>query len=78
MGRQEVRNYGDLLIIIMLVDSLTSEVVGIASDGISLGSGKLLAKSSSTSSQMIGWQRAYEIWLNKLREQLDASHVGTH
>ncbi len=76
VGHQEVRSYGDLLIIIMLVDSLTNEVVGIASDGISIGAGDLLAKSSSTSSQLIGWQRAYEIWLNKLQRQLDNSHLN--
>ena len=74
VGHQEVRSYGDVLIMIMLVDSVTHETIGVASDGISLGAGSLLAKSSSTSSQMIGWQRAYEIWLNKLRDQLDRSH----
>ena len=76
VGHHEVRNYGDLIVMIMLVDSVTHETIGVASDGISLGAGTLLAKSSSTSSQMIGWQRAYEIWLNKLREQLDGSHEG--
>ena len=74
IGYQESRNYGDLLIIIMLIDSVTGDTIGVASDGIVLGAGDLLAKNSSTASQMIGWQRAYEIWLNKLREQLDSSH----
>ncbi len=74
IGHQEVRSYGEVLVVIMLVDSLTNEVVGIASDGIALGAGSLLAKSSSVSSQQIGWQRAYDIWLTKLREQLDISH----
>jgi len=78
VGHQEVRDYGSVLIIIMLVDSTTNETVGIASDGITLGAGSLLAKNSSVSSQMIGWQRAYEIWLNKLREQLDISHAVTN
>ena len=76
VGRQEVRNYGDIIIMIMLVDSVTRETIGVASDGLSLGAGTLLAKSASTSSQMIGWQRAYEIWLNKLRTQLENSHAN--
>lgn len=74
IGYQESRNYGDLLIIIMLIDSVTGDTIGVASDGIVLGAGDLLAKNSSTASQMIGWQRAYEIWLNKLRTQLETSH----
>jgi hypothetical protein len=73
IGSQESRNYGDLMIIIMLIDSVTGDTIGVASDGIVLGAGDLLAKNSSTASQMIGWQRAYEIWLKKLRTQLEAS-----
>jgi hypothetical protein len=61
------------MIIIMLIDSVTGDTIGVASDGIVLGAGDLLAKNSSTASQMIGWQRAYEIWLKKLRTQLEAS-----
>jgi len=73
VGHQEIRNYGDVLIIIMLVDSLTNEVVGVASDGISIGTGSIFAKNSSKSSQLLGWRRAYDVWLNKLREQLESS-----
>jgi hypothetical protein len=73
IGTQEARGYGELLIMIMLVDSVTRETIGIASDGISIGGGTGLAKSSNAASQMIGWQRAYEIWLNKLRTQLESS-----
>lgn len=74
IGQQESRNYGDLLITIILIDSVSGDTIGVASDGIILGAGDLLAKNSSTASQMIGWQRAYEIWLNKLRAQLEISH----
>ncbi|MFO1389724.1 MAG: hypothetical protein U1F02_11175 [Cellvibrio sp.] len=76
IGHQESRNYGDLLITIMLIDSVSGDTIGVASDGIVLGAGDLLAKNSSTASQMIGWQRAYEIWLNKLRTQLESSHLN--
>ena len=78
IGTQEARSYGELLIMIMLVDSVTKETIGVASDGISIGGGSGLVKNSNSASQMVGWQRAYEIWLNKLREQLEASHAGTH
>jgi len=77
IGTQEARSYGELLIMIMLVDSVTKETIGVASDGISIGGGTGLVKSSNSASQMVGWQRAYEVWLNKLREQLDASHAYT-
>jgi len=73
IGTQEARSYGELLIMIMLVDSVTRETIGVASDGISIGGGTGLAKSSNAASQMVGWQRAYEVWLNKLRTQLESS-----
>jgi hypothetical protein len=78
IGTQEARSYGELMIMIMLVDTVTHETIGVASDGISIGGGTGLVKSSNSASQMVGWQRAYEIWLNKLREQLEASHAGAH
>jgi hypothetical protein len=78
IGTQEARSYGELLIMIMLVDSVTKETIGVASDGISIGGGTGLVKSSNAASQMVGWQRAYEVWLNKLRDQLDASHAATN
>lgn len=78
IGTQEARSYGELMIMIMLVDSVTHETIGVASDGISIGGGTGLVKSSNSASQMVGWQRAYEIWLNKLREQLEASNAGAH
>jgi len=74
IGTQEARSYGELLIMIMLVDSVTHETVGVASDGISIGGGNGLVKNSNSASQMVGWQKAYEIWLNKLRTQLEKSH----
>ncbi|RYY73601.1 MAG: hypothetical protein EOO52_16425 [Gammaproteobacteria bacterium] len=73
IGTQEARSYGELLIMISLVDSVTHETIGIASDGIAIGGGTGLVKNSNAASQMVGWQRAYEIWLNKFREQLDSS-----
>lgn len=76
IGTQEARSYGELLIMIMLVDTVTHETIGVASDGISIGGGTGLVKNSNAASQMVGWQRAYEVWLNKLREQLDKSHEG--
>ncbi len=78
IGTQEARSYGELMIMIMLVDTVTHETVGVASDGISIGGGAGLVKNSNAASQMVGWQRAYEIWLNKLREQLEASNAGAH
>lgn len=78
IGTQEARSYGELMIMIMLVDTVTHETIGVASDGISIGGGTGLVKNSNSASQMVGWQRAYEIWLNKLREQLEASHASTH
>jgi hypothetical protein len=74
IGTQEARSYGELMIMIMLVDSVTRETIGVASDGISIGGGTGLVKNSNAASQMVGWQRAYEIWLNKLRTQLENSH----
>lgn len=76
IGTQEARSYGELLIMIMLVDSVTHETVGVASDGIAIGGGTGLVKNSNSASQMVGWQRAYEVWLTKLREQLDSSHAA--
>ena len=76
IGTQEARSYGELLIMITFVDSVTRETIGIASDGISLGGGTGLAKKSNAASQMVGWQRAYEVWLNKLRTQLENSHAN--
>ena len=76
IGTQEARSYGELLIMITFLDSVTRETIGIASDGISIGGGTGLVKSSNAASQMIGWQRAYEIWLNKLRTQLDSSRAA--
>lgn len=77
IGTQEARSYGELLIMISLVDSATRETIGVASDGISIGGGTGLVKSSNSASQMVGWQRAYEVWLNKLRDQLESSHAYT-
>ncbi len=74
IGTQEARSYGEVLIMISLVDSVTHETIGIASDGIAIGGGTGRVKNSNAASQMVGWQKAYEIWLNKLREQLDSSH----
>ena len=74
IGTQEARSYGELMIMIMLVDSVTRETIGVASDGISIGGGTGLVKNSNAASQMVGWQRAYEIWLKKLRTQLENSH----
>ena len=74
IGNQEARSYGEFLIMISLVDSVTHETIGIASDGIAIGGGTGRVKNSNAASQMVGWQKAYEIWLNKLREQLDSSH----
>lgn len=76
IGTQEARSYGELLIMIMLVDSVTHETVGVASDGIAIGGGTGQVKNSNSASQMVGWQRAYEVWLTKLREQLDSSHAA--
>jgi len=78
IGTQEARSYGELLIMIMLVDSVTKETIGVASDGISIGGGTGLVKNSNSASQMVGWQRAYEIWLNKLRDQLDSAHASAN